>query len=580
MFIVPGVDFLMIIIMNVETSRYFGRFDYRETLKMIFLPHLGLIQMAYGDAMYYGPTDWSDDKHREQRKLSDHVALFFSLPFVSHAIVYGLKLIGSKDKPKTKSLVKEWSDAILFAIIAAAIIRRFFFEPFTIPTPSMEKDLLVGDYLFVSKLSYGPQWPNTPLSIPFFHNRIPFIETNSYVKWIQRPSYRLPGFGNVERNDIVVFNFPAGDTAINDPGVDGLMGHTYKQWQADLAFDMWLSQNGGSRADYRKFEAEKHAYMKKAQTFYEDQFGLISRPVDKRENYIKRCVGIPGDEIEVYNRKLVVNNDTAEIFEDLQYNYLVNIKVPANVDQLLRQNQSSPNYHLISTQIIQQELGPLFKDSYEITPSHIQCLGQYGDTATAPSGTVWIVMPMTSDVLKKMETSEIVGPKGIKSMSNARNHYRPKENGDGTYRYGQRHVEKLGRTITQYFPIYPNHPDKDWTEDNFGPLKIPAKGWKIELNKENWILYKRCISVYEGHAISEKDGKYIIDGKEETHYTFEQDYYWMMGDNRQNSADSRFWGFVPEDHIVGKAMFIWMSIDEDGIFGGGIRWDRIFTGID
>src|SRR5690606_14568468 len=183
----------------------------------------------------------------------DHVALFFSLPVISHAIVFLLKLVGSKDKPRAKSMVKEWGDAILFAIIAAAIIRRFFFEPFTIPTPSMEKDLLVGDYLFVSKVAYGAQWANTPLSIPFFHNRIPFLERNSYVEWIKRPYFRLPGLGSVERNDIVVFNFPAGDTAINDPGVDGLMGHTYKQWQRDLAFQMWLDDNG-SGAEYKRLD--------------------------------------------------------------------------------------------------------------------------------------------------------------------------------------------------------------------------------------------------------------------------------------------------------------------------------------
>src|SRR5690606_21546762 len=167
-------------------------FDYRDTLKMIFLPHWGLIEIAFGDAKYFGQTDWSIEKHRKQREKSDHVALFFSLPVISHAIVFLLKLVGSKDKPRAKSMVKEWGDAILFAIIAAAIIRRFFFEPFTIPTPSMEKDLLVGDYLFVSKVAYGAQWANTPLSIPFFHNRIPFLERNSYVEWIKRPYFRLP----------------------------------------------------------------------------------------------------------------------------------------------------------------------------------------------------------------------------------------------------------------------------------------------------------------------------------------------------------------------------------------------------
>ena len=551
LFIFDGINFVMMIVMNVETSRTFGKFKWTDTLKMILLPHWGLLEIAYGDATYFGQTDWEVKEQRAIREKSDHVALFFSLPVVGHAIVYLLKLAGTKDKPKSKGIVKEWGDAILFAIIAASIIRSFIFEPFTIPTPSMEKDLLVNDYLFVSKVSYGPRLANTPLSIPFFHNYIPYVGTESYLEWIQRPYRRLPGFGDVERNDIVVFNFPAGDTAIYDPGVDGLMGHTYRQILRDNAFQKWYHEVG--HVAIADFEDSKDKYIEFARQELVDEFGLIYRPVDKRENYIKRCVAIAGDTLKVEHSILFINGKASEKFEDMQYNYWITLSSPLTIDIL-----------------------ESWKEDYGISViqnKHFVGATYFPLALTAENRLNFEKMTKNQSIVTEMKIDEKL-PGHYNTISRQKEYnsiFLAKNNKVG--------MEPSPESV-KYFPIFPNHPSSQWTEDNFGPLIIPKKGWKMELTKDNWIKYRHSIEVYEGHETTEKDGKYFIDGKEAQYYTFEMNYYWMMGDNRHNSADSRFWGFVPEDHIVGKAKFIWLSIDEDGLFSGGLRLDRLFTGID
>ena len=540
---------IMIVVLNVQTARMFRKFSWQETLKFILLPHWGLIELAYGDATYYGEGSWQDEAHREERKWGDHVALFFSLPVVSHIVVILMGLGSKKVRSNGKTLVKEWTDAILFAVVAASIIRTFVFEPFTIPTPSMEKDLLVGDYLFVSKMSYGTKLPNTPLGLPFFHNYIPVIGTDSYVEWIKRPYRRIPGFGSVDRNDVVVFNFPAGDTAIFDPGVEGLMGHTYSQILVDYALQGWIQDGGRNLAE---FEKVKKTYTDQVRKGLQEKYGLIYRPVDKRENYIKRCVAVAGDELQIVDGQLMINGSNSEAFEDMQYNYIVNLPQP------------------LSDGILEH-----WKENFGITPS------QYAHL----KGSLRLPVALTKENYDKFKgiygdnlAEDIGGENVLKSRKDTGYYHSMSSQVEGfAFEYGM----NPGTQVVKYFPIFPNHPKFNWTEDNFGPLKIPAAGWTVELTAETWILYERCIKVHEGHETQRRDGKFFIDGQEVTSYTFEMDYYWMMGDNRHQSADSRFWGFVPEDHVVGKGVFIWMSKDpEEGWFQGGIRWNRLFSVID
>lgn len=502
----PGIQFIMWASLNVTYIRKFGMYSVKDTILGILFPFPVFWKIAKDEKIVAQPeTNWDVAKQVDARTPSDHVALFFALPVIGHAIVYPLSLLGVKKKPGKKSIFKEWGDAILFAVVAASAIRTYVFEPYKIPTGSMEKTLLVGDHLFVDKFVFGPRLPMTPFSYPIVHNSFaPLINIKSYIEFQTIPYTRLPGFRFVERNDVVVFNFPAGDTAINDPRMpDGLIGHTYEQVLRDEAFF-------AAKWDRKEFESRKSYYMDYArdqignkkvvhstiQERYRDSFsptgeryerglkltafgnGLLTRPVDKRENYIKRCVGMPGDVIEVVNQVLIVNAKPAKIFKGMQTS---GMPLPKGT------------YHMVA-------------DSTPFMPDYAYCT---------------------------------------------------------------------------YFPIFPNDPQYDWTEDNFGPLRIPKAGDVVKLDHKSFPIYRRIITAYEGHTLEERTDGIYIDGKKTDTYTIQQNYYWMMGDNRNNSADSRFWGFVPEDHIVGHASFIWMSIEQSkGMFGGGMRWNRMFSGIE
>ncbi|QGY46761.1 signal peptidase I [Maribellus comscasis] len=378
----------------------------------------------------------------------------------------------------------EWVDAIIFAVIAATFIRMFFIEAYTIPTSSMEKSLLVGDYLFVSKTAYGPKTPNTPLSFPFVHNKLPLTHhTKSYVEWIKRPYKRLNGFGDIKNNDVVVFHFPEGDTvATNIP---------------TASYYQLIREYGRERvwSDTRNFGE------------------IIAHPVDKCENYIKRCVGIPGDEIKVVNSQLFVNGEPQKHYEGMQYDYVV------------KTNGTSIN-------------------SKRLDQLHIA-----NDDRTV-SGTGYI-FPLTEEnvnILKEFNN--------ITSVTKI--------------------VEEPGDWDRNAFPSDENYP---WNRDNYGPLTIPAKGATVSLTTDNLPLYQRIIDVYENNDLEVNGGQIRINGEAADSYTFKMDYYWMMGDNRDNSADSRFWGFVPEDHVVGKAKFIWLSLDKDKGFPKNIRIRRMFQTI-
>lgn len=389
----------------------------------------------------------------------------------------------------------EWIDALIFAIVAATLIRMFFFEAYTIPTSSMEKSMLVGDYLFVSKVAYGPKLPNTPLAVPFTHHTLPFTaKTKAYSEAIQWPYKRIAGTTEIKRNDIIVFNFPAGDTVV----VGNENPDYYSQIRINAQY--FRSQN----PEMTQEEAERLVREKMW-----ERFEIITRPVDKRENYIKRGVGMPGDMLELKHGQLYVNGQMADNPENLQYKYIVK----TNGTQL--------------NKIKLQDLGIALDDIGMPNPDY--------------------ELPLTLEMVEK-----------IKKFPNV--------------------VEITRMEETTPNPdIFPfDSENYDWNVDNFGPLYIPKKGDQVELNMKTLPLYERIIKAYEGNDLQVKDSVIYINGQQADSYTFQMNYYWMMGDNRHCSADSRFWGFVPEDHVVGKAYFIWLSLDKDKTFLNKIRWNRMF----
>ena len=381
--------------------------------------------------------------------------------------------------------VVEWIDAIIFAVIAASFIRMFFIEAYTIPTSSMEKSLLVGDYLFVSKTAYGPKTPNTPLSFPFVHNTLPLTKgAKSYVEWIKKPYHRMAGFGKIKNDDVVVFHFPEGDTvALN------FASQSYYQLVRQVGRDrVW--------SDKRNFGE------------------IIARPVDKRENYIKRCVAIPGDEIKMEQGQLFVNGKPQQTIPGMQHKYMV------------KTNGTSLN------------------------PKALEKLKIAVDDRESFSSEQYVFPLTESNVVKIKEFANVVA------------------------------VEKQAKVPGSWDPdIFPSNQNYPWNVDNFGPLTIPAKGKTVQLTIDNLPLYNRIISVFENNKLEVNGTEIKINGAVATSYTFKMDYYWMMGDNRHNSADSRYWGFVPEDHVVGKAKFIWLSMDKDKSVPAKVRIGRMFRGI-
>ena len=371
-----------------------------------------------------------------------------------------------------------WIDAVAWAAIAATLIHLFVFQLYKVPTSSMEKTILIGDYLYVSKLSYGPQVPNTPIAMPFVYNTMPITGGKSYSEAIKWDYHRLKGLKKIKRNDVVVFNFPAGDTVLVEN-------------QAVTYYDVLRSyqQTYGAQEGRRRLN---------------EDYTVIARPVDRRENYIKRCVAIPGDTISITCGQLFVNGQKQAYVPSQQYIYLVQTTAP-------------------------------------LTAYTLKKLGITEISGSAPL----YYMSMTDEAAEQMKQLSIVS---------------------NVVKYNAQDSSE---------DVFPNDSAYKWTQDNFGPMWIPAKGTTITLTAENLPLYRRIIEQYEGHTLATDGEQIIIDGEPTTQYTFAMDYYWMMGDNRHNSADSRFWGFVPEDHIVGKASFIAFSKGEDGI-----RWNRLFKKIE
>lgn len=416
-------------------------------------------------------------------------------------------------KNETVRSVMSWVDAIVFALVAVYFVNLYFFQNYVIPSSSLEKSLLVGDYLFVSKASYGPRVPQTPLHMPLTQHTLPVLNTKSYLEWPQWDYKRVKGLGEVQLNDIVVFNFPAGDTvAVNVPAEDIYRLSYQAGKELTKPVDMTTMNAEQQRMVYDHYYKIGRQYINENKQMFGE---VISRPVDRRENYVKRCVGLPGQTLEIKDRIVYLDGVANKEPDNVEYRYLVKVHKPISDDLAheLGISQEDLAYYFVDAKTYNMPLTPKAKEAL---------LGR-------------------KDIVVSIEDV-------------------PGDDAGG---------------------LYPVNKQTGWTTDNYGPIWIPKKGESIDLTLDNLPIYERCIHAYEGNDLQVKDSKIYINGQETDNYTFQMDYYWMMGDNRHNSADSRFWGFVPEDHIVGKPIFIWLSLDPDrGWLNGKIRWNRLFTCVD
>jgi signal peptidase I len=395
----------------------------------------------------------------------------------------------------------EWLDALIFAVIAVTLINIFLFQNYRIPTPSMEKSLLVGDHLFVSKLAYGPRIPNTPLAFPFTQNTMPLTKGQSWSNLVLWSYKRLAGCGTVKNNDPIVFNFPAGDTVVLEETTT-----SYYEIVRRSARDLQ------TRDSYTGTQVKPWSYyMQIARNEIRGKYTIIYRPVDRRDNYVKRCIGIPGDTLTIKSGILFVNG---EIVPD---------------------NQTQQTTYVVQT------------NGTTINPKAFERMNIYRSDQSMLSGSAYL-LPLTksnAETIGRFSNVTEVAPV----------------------------IAKAGEFAPHIFPYSPVY---GWNEDNYGPIWIPVKGASVKLDTSNLCLYERIIDVYEGNDLRVEGDKIFVNNVLSTSYTFKMNYYWMMGDNRHNSADSRYWGFVPEDHVVGKPKFIWLSLDKESTGIKKIRLGRMF----
>ena len=421
-----------------------------------------------------------------------------------------------KDAEGPVRFIMSWVDALVFALVAVYFINLFFFQNYVIPSSSLEKSLLTGDYLFVSKVSYGPRIPETPLTMPLTQHTMPIINTKSYIEWPQWDYRRVKGLGKVQLNDIVVFNYPAGDTILTEEKYQAndyyAMVYSFGQQIYQSQMPNPITPDSLSPQQQLDYFNMLYAIGRNYIVNNPNEYGSIDhRPTDRRENYVKRCVGLPGQTLQIKNRIVYLDGKANKEPENVQYTYYVKLKADLPDDLL-------------------KELG--------ISGEDLLSLNQNG------------YMPLTKRAVKVLSARKDL----VASI-------------------------RLN-TDAATGEVYPLNAITGWTRDNYGPVWIPKKGETVQLTLKNIALYERPIRVYEHNQLDIRNGKIYINGREAHSYTFKMDYYWMMGDNRHNSADSRYWGFVPEDHIVGKPIFIWWSSDPDRRGFSGIRWQRLFRWVD
>jgi len=427
--------------------------------------------------------------------------------------------------------IMSWVDAIVFALVAVYFVNVYIFQNYQIPSSSMEKSLLVGDYLYVSKLSYGPRKPMTPLSMPLVQHTLP-TGGKSYLEWLKWDYERAPGFGKVKHNDIVVFNYPAGDTvALNYQNSD-FYGLAYAEgkrlYNKPVELDSMTTEQ--QRMVYNLYyTAGKKHIMDNPRAYGE----VVSRPVDRRENYVKRCIGLPGDTLQIVDGQVMLNGQKAENPENMQFNYFVQTTGP-EIPQTMLEEMGVSN----------DDQWMMSKDaSWEMSLVQMGLSNRTSDGRLAPV----YHLPLTQKMYQTLSSNKKL-------------------------------ISRIVMEPEEYAgDLYPLNMNTHWNRNNYGPIWIPAKGSTIKLTLANLPLYERCIEAYEHNKLEVKGTDIYINGEKADQYTFKMDYYWMMGDNRHNSADSRYWGFVPEDHIVGKPITIWLSLDKDfGWLNGKIRWSRLF----
>lgn len=470
---IPTINLILFGVIWVETLRSFGKNSAKDT---------ALVLLTFG--LYIYTVNYSaNPKHQPDRSL----------------------------RPKTG--VGETVSSILFAVVAATLVHNYFIQPYIIPTGSLEKSLLIGDFLFVSKFHYGARAPMTAVSVPMVHDTVPGLKIRSYLKKPQFPYLRLPGLQKINRNEIVVFSWPA---------------DTVRQF----------------------FVREKR----------------VDKPIDKKSNYVKRCVGIPGDTLEIIDGFVHTNGSKNQLPDRarVQYTHYAYAQKGVSSRKLLAEGFSDFNRTY--------KIDNITESSYQQLIPYI--IGRMGNTIE-DFRVITTAKGLPTDVIRKtgLRVSEILELKKEMTLTldEATAMRKVPEIDSVVRRFSKKNVPNEA--------FFPNKIPFDWNEDNFGPLVIPKKGMTVNLNKENLPLYKKIIAEYEANDLETSPSEIRINGNPTDRYTFKKDYYWMMGDNRHKSEDSRFWGFVPDDHIVGKPIFIWFSIKgiNDGIKNWSIRWDRVFT---
>lgn len=483
--LVPIVNVFVFAGMCVDMARSFGKFSFLDACLSVVAAPLYFIWLGMDQSSAYEGEILETEKAYKKE--------------YAEAVQRGETIKAkrmSEDPRFQKSIIREWTETIIFAVSAAALIRMFIFEMFTIPTSSMEGSLLVGDFLLVSKVHYGIRTPETPLAFPLVHNRMPFNLGESYFKWPKLGMKRLPALESIDNNDPIVFNFPLGDSVYVMPG---------RTWSVE---DVRLNAVSPQHLNYIKAGKAK----------------LVTRPVDKKDHYVKRAIAVAGDTLEIKDQEVYINGKRAIDPANIQYRYIVS----RNSNKMLR-----------------------FEDLSDAEISKEDLSVNTVTNATKAINLTKFYAVLNEDqkkVLQRLDPSIT-----FTAM-----------------------IDKPGTNNRSYFP-HDQENFGQWTKDNYGPIYIPKKGTTVDININNISLYKRLITVYEGHTLAVKNGEIFIDDKKANTYTFSQDYFWGMGDNRHSSEDSRVWGFIPHDHIVGKPLFIWMST-KNANMREGIRWNRILTG--